>query len=61
MRSKKYTVFIELKSKLEEGRVALTADFPCNPRDDVHPQHWDHEATTIFPYYPPVIRWDGRM
>lgn len=40
-------------STLDEGHVILVVDFQerlsIREQDEVQSQHWDHEATTIFP------------
>ena len=47
------TAFEEKKLTLEEGEVVCVVDFQerlqVQDQDEVQSQHWDREATTIFP------------
>ncbi|CAN0597939.1 unnamed protein product, partial [Laminaria digitata] len=58
------TAFKQLKVALEPGHVVVVVDFQerlsIREQDEVQSQHWDHEATTIFPC-PIFIRWGGQV
>lgn len=52
------------KRTLEEGEVLCVADFQerlqVQDQDEVQSQHWDREATTIYPC-PIFFKWQGRV
>ena len=56
--------FNERKSTLGDDEVVVVVDFQerlsMREQDEVQSQHWDHEATTIFPC-PIFIRWRGKV
>lgn len=56
--------FREQKATQGDGDVVLVVDFQerlsVREQDEVQSQHWDHDATTIFPC-PIFIKWGGRV
>ncbi|CAM9719469.1 unnamed protein product [Sphacelaria rigidula] len=56
--------FNDKKHTLKDGEVLLIVDFQerlqVKEQDQVQSQHWNHDATTIFPCYI-MFRWGGRV
>ncbi|CAM9797633.1 unnamed protein product [Sphacelaria rigidula] len=58
------TAFNEKRLTMEDGEVVLVVDFQeqlqVKEQDQVQSQHWNHDATTIFPCYI-LFRINGRV